>query len=479
MFGAVLATILLVALTPRLDADLWWHLRTGQAIVEQRAFQRSDPFSFTAAGRPWTDHEWLSEVVFYLLTRAGGVWAVIVFCALLLVAAYSFAAMRMRLAGVSLLATTIVTGLAFYASTLSWGPRVQIATMCFAAFFGYAIERVRRGGSNRWLVAMVLATIVWANAHGGFAVGVAMLAIVAVGEWLDHSSTARRFAVTAAACLIVSLLNPNGLSQLTYPLRFLKPNPYTLNIIESQSPAFRQPAMLAFELLLLGVLAAAMRARRRIAWTDILLLLAFTHLALSQTRNVALWSVVAAPIAALVLDPIGRSELPRRRGMIAAVAAAAIVAIVLAYGPIARRALESVEVDYLPAGAAIYLQRVQAPPHLFTTYDWGGYAIWKLWPRYRVFIDGRADTLYGEALLRDYLEVHNGEPRAQEVLDRYGVGTVLVERTSFAAHDLARNPRWQLLYGDPNSVVFVRRITTAPPPAPSPAAPPGTSSTTR
>jgi hypothetical protein len=478
-----LITILIVALSPRLDADLWWHLRTGQLIVEQHAFQRADPFSFTAAGKAWTDHEWLAEVVFYGLERGAGAWGVIVLCALLLVGAYSFAAMRMRASGVSLLVTTIVTGLAFYASTLSWGPRVQTVTTCFAAFFGYAIDQVRRGGSTRWLVAMVLATVVWANAHGGFIVGAAMLMIAAAGSWLDRSpAMARRFAFAALAALAVSLLNPNGLDQLTYPFRFLKPNPYTMNIIESQSPPFRLPSMLAFELLLLATIAAALRAKRRLDWTNILLLVAFTHLALSQTRNVALWSVVAAPIAALAIDPIGRRELPRMRaGLAAAAAAAVVIVIVAAYRPIGQRALESIEVDYLPAGGAIYLQRVQAPPNLFITYDWGGYAIWKLWPRYRVFIDGRADTLYGDALLRDYLEVHNGEPRAQEVLDRYGVGTVLVERTSFAAHDLARNPRWQLLYADHNSAVFARRgtVTTALPPAPSPAAPPGTSSTTR
>jgi hypothetical protein len=56
----------LLAMTARnaVDPDLWWHLRTGQWIMETGHIPRSDPFSFTRAGSPWVSHEWLSEVTF-------------------------------------------------------------------------------------------------------------------------------------------------------------------------------------------------------------------------------------------------------------------------------------------------------------------------------------------------------------------------------------------------------------------------------
>ena len=54
----------LLGMTARnaLDPDLWWHLRTGQLIVETGHVPHSDPFSFTRAGHAWVSHEWLSEV---------------------------------------------------------------------------------------------------------------------------------------------------------------------------------------------------------------------------------------------------------------------------------------------------------------------------------------------------------------------------------------------------------------------------------
>ena len=70
------------------DPDLWWHLRTGQIIVETGHVPHSDPFSFTRAGHPWVAHEWLSEVVFYQLWKHGGAATLIVFSALITTAGF-------------------------------------------------------------------------------------------------------------------------------------------------------------------------------------------------------------------------------------------------------------------------------------------------------------------------------------------------------------------------------------------------------
>src|SRR5580704_6297240 len=84
MFALVLLLGLL-AMTARnaVDPDLWWHLRTGQWIVETGHVPHSDPFSFTRTGHAWVSHEWLSEVVFYELWKHGGAAGLIVFSAII------------------------------------------------------------------------------------------------------------------------------------------------------------------------------------------------------------------------------------------------------------------------------------------------------------------------------------------------------------------------------------------------------------
>ena len=53
------------------DPDFWWHLRTGQFILESRAIPHNDIFSHTNAGRVWIAHEWLSEVLIYAIFSVG------------------------------------------------------------------------------------------------------------------------------------------------------------------------------------------------------------------------------------------------------------------------------------------------------------------------------------------------------------------------------------------------------------------------
>src|SRR4051794_33597837 len=54
------------------DPDLWGHVRYGEMILDGHGLPRADIFSYTAAGAPFYDHEWLSDLVFASLYRIGG-----------------------------------------------------------------------------------------------------------------------------------------------------------------------------------------------------------------------------------------------------------------------------------------------------------------------------------------------------------------------------------------------------------------------
>ena len=70
--AVALAAALPYALKTAADHDLWWHVKTGQMILEQRGLPETDPFSFTAPGASWTNHEWLSDVVLAAVYDSGG-----------------------------------------------------------------------------------------------------------------------------------------------------------------------------------------------------------------------------------------------------------------------------------------------------------------------------------------------------------------------------------------------------------------------
>src|SRR5260370_29953704 len=68
--------IFTLAAQPITDPDFWWHLKTGQYIVETRTIPHTDIFSTLRFGSEWVTHEWLSAVFMY------GVFRTLSYCGL-------------------------------------------------------------------------------------------------------------------------------------------------------------------------------------------------------------------------------------------------------------------------------------------------------------------------------------------------------------------------------------------------------------
>src|SRR6202158_3661680 len=183
-FGSILLFGLL-AMTARtaLDPDLWWHLRTGQWIVETGHVPHSDPFSFTRAGHAWVSHEWLSEVVLYELWKHGGAPALIVFSAIITTAGFMLLYLRCLFGGGKKHWATAATAVGALASAPSWGVRPQMFTFTLASLLLFLLET----GEDRprllfWIPPLFL---LWLNLHAGFALGLALLFAYGVGLILE------------------------------------------------------------------------------------------------------------------------------------------------------------------------------------------------------------------------------------------------------------------------------------------------------
>jgi hypothetical protein len=111
----------------------------------------------------------------------------------------------------------------------------------------------------------------------------------------------------------------------------------------------------------------------------------------------------------------------------------------------------------LPLEAASYMQAREWDGQMFNTYNWGGYLIWSLYPEKPVFVDGRTDlyALNGQ-VLEDYVAVHWLRPGWQQVLDRYGIGFAITERTGLLDLALAEAEDWDEVYRDDLAVIYVR-----------------------
>ena len=456
----------LLAMTARnaTDPHLWWHLRTGQRIVETGHIPHTDSFSFTRTGHAWVSHEWLTEVVFYELWKHGGPAVLIVFSAIVTTAGFMLLYLRcLRWQGKRHWAAA-ATAFGALASAPSWGVRPQMFTFAMASLLLWLVET----GEDRpklllWIPPLFL---LWLNLHAGFALGPALLLAYGIGlivetavgsePWSKTRPIFLRIVILILACLALVPLNPSGAELYRYPFDTLRSSGMRSFIGEWFSPDFHQslyqPFLLAW-LLLLTVLASS-RARPKGRVLIPLILTSFA--ALDAVRHIPIFVLVAIPVLAAAL-PMARTDRTSSRfrplfnlSVVVLMAGFAIVRLTgLAHNQTRR------EAEQYPQKAVAFLRASPEPGRIFVYYDWGGYAIWTLYPEYRVFLDGRAD-LYGDDLLRQFktaVQLRNGW---RGVLDGWKVETVLLPPSCALTQALLLDPHWRTAYSDSKAIILIR-----------------------
>src|SRR5512133_3908641 len=161
----VLIGIFLFVVRPLEDPDFWWHIKTGELIIQNQQIPHFDTYSFTATGSPWIAHEWLSELIMFLLYGAGGIiLSTLIFSALIL-AAFWLTLFRIEdksnlyAAGGALLLGVILS------TPVLW-PRPQIFSILYTSIFLVLLDRYLRTGKFGNLIPLPVIMLFWVNQHG-------------------------------------------------------------------------------------------------------------------------------------------------------------------------------------------------------------------------------------------------------------------------------------------------------------------------
>lgn len=454
------------------DPDYWWHVRVGQVILETRAVPRVDLFSYATAGQPWTTHTWLTELLFFLVQGSLGYWANALLFGVLgaatLLAVYGAG----RLRGLGELGAALFALIALLVGAASANVRPQMVTTLLMALTVLILTHTRLRRAARWLWLLPPIFLLWANLHGGFVLGLAVLGLTVAGELL--ASRAGRggapvgpLALVALLSTAATLVTPNGLQAWTYPLSFLGRANISMEFIaEWQSPDFHEPWFIVVGSIILVTTVIGL-VGRPLQPTDVFWALLFGFLALRSVRNLPLYGVVVVPMLGgrLVewLPVLGRPLAGWRRAT-PLLAVWLLIPVVLLYGwSMAGQAKASLQTGWepsalgYPVGGADYLEENHPDSNLFNQYGWGGYLVYRTFPERRVFVDGSRADVYGDALMEDYRRVVLVQPGWQQVLDEHDVQVALLAKGSPAAVLLAGTGEWEQVFEGPVEVVLVRR----------------------
>jgi len=470
----VLLLLALVALnlvgwfsTPIADTDFWWHLRTGQRIVETHSLPVPDVFSYTLARAKeayagesslWhfnLTHEWLAQAIMWLVYSVGGIPFLIFVRALILAA------------------TAALAGLLAWkrSSSVAWGITGSLLAggtlLLFAAdrpsilsfFFVAAVLCIFELGLPLWILP--IAAVVWANLHGGFFLGWIICVIYVAAAWRAKAANVRALALWGGAFIVASGLNPNFFGVVSTLVRY-RSSPMTATLIEWQPLTLLGPPYL-FQALFAVTLVLLVWARGKGRLSDWALAAAFGAAGWMAFRNSPLFGIVAPMMLATYVP---RWRRPRWLGAVAAVALVAA----LGYGISSGRACRwSVDASRTASESASFVAGHHLPGPILNTYGDGGYLIWRLWPEYRVFIDGRS---LSENIFMDYRILFGalgpaGELDRQRKLDEWGIQTIVLEafQPDGTIFPLAvwltseKQKDWKMVHADTRAMVFCRANT--------------------
>lgn len=441
--------------------DLAYQIRAGDLMLETGSVLRTDPFSLTAAGRPWLNLQWGSQIVFAAAHGIGGWSALIVLRSVLFGVIFFLIFATCRAAGASRRVAALLTlASLLLASTIgsSFGLRPQLLALpLFAASLWVVVGRRRRPGLL-WIVPLLVA--VWSNLHGSFFLGPLLVGLALIEDLVERK-TARRTALVLGLSLVATVVHPFGLGAWRYVIGLSTDDVITRFISEWQPPTVKSLAGAAFFLSAGVVVLFAARAGRRIAWPTVIWLVAFLGIGLQAERNLVWWSFGILPVVVGLLPP----RPSRQAGDGPSRANGAIVAGVLAVGvlflPWWRGMLPIIGGRPLlaeaPTGISSRLEEILRPGEgLFNAQNWGSWLEFSL-PGHPVFVDSRIE-IFPEDVWEDYIAVSSGRSDWEEILDRWDLRVVAAQRGQQAALIplMRRHPGWRTAYEDGAGAIFVR-----------------------
>ncbi len=459
------------------DPDVWWHLRTGQLMVQNHQLFHSDPYSFTRFGQPWVDHERLSQVFIYALYSAAGWGGLMAGFAVIIAAA--FLLVFRRAPGKPYVAGAITVWGAV-ASVPCWGVRPQILTLLLASTFLLLLERSYDRPHLLWWTPPLM--LLWVNLHAGFAAGIALLLLFLIGDGLDLAfgyndprlppTRFRHLALVTVICAAVVAINPYGTQMYRYPLETLHSRAMLAYIGEWLSPDFHQSRYLPALFLMLATLVLPALSPRRLRPRELLLLTVTTYAALRSVRHIPLYVLVAVPLVSGMIEAClrarGKTALldasPRQPTWTLVVNGFLLAGFL--FFTVARfhevvRDQPQTEAKEFPAHAASFLLSSQPPGPLLNHYNWGGYFIWRLFPKYKVYIDGRAD-LYGDTFMDDFAATYYLKGNAwRDSLNQWGIQTIVLPPDAPLTQALRGLPPWKEVFADSQAVVLTRASSSA------------------
>jgi len=420
-FGLIYAAFLALC-WHKLDPDFGWHLKAGD-YYRQHGIPSRDIFTYTARNFPWINHEWGNDLLVSLVYTIGGYGLLSGLYAAIWTAVFY---LRARTVSLLFLAAGISAMLPFA------GIRPVAWTVLLFTILLNLLDRPKK--PPLWLIPLMFG--LWANLHGGFIIGLAVILYYFVHYRQSYYSKLLGLSIVA------TFVNPYGPRLYVEIGRTLFDSHLHNQIAEWNTFTVYGPSLVFICLWWAGFWIFERRPLKNWLGLSPLLFAA----SMSANRNTPLFTAAALPDLERFYRQF-RREVPKKLNRAAKIilySFTAVVAGAVIYGAYPSFWPWGSREDGYPAQAVAFLQQHPCAGHLFNDYNYGGYLIWKL-PSEPVYIDGRMSSWRdksGQKYLNTYLSMDNSAVRNRQ-FSKYDIKCVLLRSSDTNMLDHLKKAGWQ------------------------------------
>jgi len=471
----------LLVIQPVHSVDVWMHIKSGELIIKDMQVLKADDYSYTRQSKEWLNHQWLSQVFYYIFYRLFGVNGLIYLKAILIFSAFFLLFKNICRKGTGL-GSIFIFVLIILFSQERFLARPLVFSLFLFSLYVFILHRYKYEWpyeKEKILYLLIPLQILWVNLHGAAIMGVFLVWAYIIGEFIDNhmrkgfkrdltirDKKYNKLFYVGILVLISTGFTPYGYNAILFPLKNLK----EMYFIAEWLPSIYKDTFLNFgvmpyyRLFLFISMAIFIFRARLISSGHIIMFAVLLYLSLNAKRHLPFYGFAMAPCIIEYTKGIKLKKI-----FVHAASILLFIYLLLVSGQI-------VTGSYfmkMPNGPRVGLGKMQHPDeavdfiirsglrgNIFNDYASGCFLIWKLYPDKRVFLDGR-NTIYGSKFIKEkYMDCLRRPPLFEKLVREYNIDHVFLyhalSNTENLIPYLYYSAEWELVFFDHMACIFVK-----------------------
>jgi hypothetical protein len=458
------------------DADFFWHIANGKAMLEQGRIINEEIFSYTRSGVRFSNHEWLSQILFYFTYKTSGTLGVVLLKCIItaFIAFFTFKTARMVGAGISL--SFLLVLVALLAGVARYRERPEIFSLLFISLLQFILYGIKTNNLHRRLVFIIpILMVLWDVMHGAI-YGLVILSAFVLSETItsalpvlarNHARIAgvrveRKYLKTIWTGYLITLgamvINPYGIRAYDIFIEFLTSNKMVFATNEFTPPTLTDFPL--FWLLFVLVTVLTLISRKDVDLAQMSILVPFAALALKYNRITVVFELLVIPVLAYYASRI-RERLRGGRPLVIVSRAlySLTLTLVLFYVIMLKFAYADNPMTFgynvngilQPIGVTRFIEQSGLKGNMYNPGHFGGYFAYHLYPERKIFMYNH------HVIFRDFPSIIE----QTKFLDDFNIQFAVLERywgySRFYA-TVFKPQQWIPVFWDESAVIVVRNV---------------------